>query len=105
MRVYIIMDNTESDIYEPFVCSTRADAEEMILSIMEEELWTGFNYACQDSVSKFYCIPTRFLPWDDEMYVNCKQCNDFMCEELKDLLDYLDLISCNHYEIVETEVI
>ena len=105
MKVYVLMDTELCDDYKPLACTTCADAEEMILSILEEEMLDSFNYSCQDELVDFHCAPNRIVPWDDKMCVNCKQCNEFICEALKDSFDYLNLISCNHYEIVEVEVV
>lgn len=106
MKAFVIVDIDQSDTYKPFVCLNQSDAEEMVLSFLEEETFNSFNICCQlDDLEDFHCMPTRFLPWDDKIGISCQNCDKFMCEELKDILDSCNLISLNHYEIVETEII
>lgn len=106
MKVYIIVDDENAYFVEesPIVCSNKADAEEILLSLLEEDMLDSFNYLCQDDEEEFCCVPSRVLPWEDEFYVNCKQCDRFMCKKLKEILNYYDLISFNHYQIIETEL-
>lgn len=106
MMVYIIMDKTESDIYEPFVCSTRADAEEMIFSLVEETQYEGFCWACMDDEESFNCTSEFILPWEDGKFVNCNSCKESQCDTLKGLLKFFhDYWNFDSWEIVETEVI
>ena len=108
MRVYVVVPTEEAYLDSStklYVFANKADAEEMVLALVQEELYECFNTCLQDDLETFCCVPERIVPWEDEVYVNCNHCPKKCCPTIQEILgDYEHLLGIQ-WDIVETELL
>ena len=108
MKVYLVVPKEE--FYDSsttiYVCTNRADAEEMVFSLVEEAQYESFCWACVDNEEDFHCESEFILPWEDDKFINCNHCENYQCKTVNELLRFChNYYYFNSWEIIESEVI
>lgn len=109
MRVYVVVPTEEAYLDSStklYVFANKADAEEMVLALAQEELYECVNTCLQDEMEEdFYCVPERIVPWEDDMYVNCNHCERKCCPSIQIVLGDYEQFLGTRWEIIETELL